>query len=326
MMTSTENPPRKRTGRTVRKVRAARTRINERDRWILDAVARMRFLTTRQIAHLYFMGSRWAANKRLRRLLDAGVIRAWVPKREGDNVYSLNPAGRGMLYDEDRDGGAPILCPRGLDGQLEHLLAINTVRIALAVDLPRDDAEIRWWRSDWEIRARSRSRAIPDATFAIAWNACGERVFHLEVDHHTRTPRKVLTKLLRYGRRLGNGLAREPAVVLVIGFDPHCIERYRRGLGAIPVQFAVYFSTFEAMAEFGATGSIWRPAIGDEGLSLRELHASPYGKEWSGTKSAAFSRPRAPTAARTSPRTNAAKATDPTYHETSDRQHTRRAS
>jgi hypothetical protein len=50
-----------------------RVRLVERDRWLLEALAKMRFLTTRQLARLAFGGSRWAANKRLRKLFDAGL-------------------------------------------------------------------------------------------------------------------------------------------------------------------------------------------------------------------------------------------------------------
>jgi hypothetical protein len=70
-----------------------------------------------------------------------------------------------------------IACPRELDGQLDHLLAINSIRIALAMDLPDTGGAIAWWRSDWELRAHGRQRTIPDALFAIDWPDIGERVF-----------------------------------------------------------------------------------------------------------------------------------------------------
>ena len=56
-------------------------RPTPRDAWLLEALGKMRFLETRQIARLAFGGSRWAANKRLRKLLDRGEA--------GDNVGLL---------------------------------------------------------------------------------------------------------------------------------------------------------------------------------------------------------------------------------------------
>jgi hypothetical protein len=260
----------------------------------------MRFATTGQLADLYYDGSRWAANKGLRRLVDAGLVRVWVPRRDGENVYSLAPAGRAILLDANQDTTVRIDCPRGLDGQLGHLVAINSARVALAVQLPRDGGEIRWWRSDWEIRGRSRLRAIPDAIFAVSWDGDTETVFLLEVDHHTRTPRKFLAKVLRYGARRPFARTLAPAAVLVVGADPQCIERYRKGLGALRVHFEIYFTTFDAMAETGAANAIWRPVDSEEMRSLRDLRFRPCGKEGLAAGFADFSGACAPAAARTS--------------------------
>src|SRR2546427_10721917 len=150
----------------VRQPRALRhdqppaVRLQDRDHWILESLRKMRFLTTAQLAQLFFEGSKSAANKRLRKLLDAGLIRSWVRDLAKDNVYSLDRRGVDVLGEPDP--GMNHTVPRGLDGNLEHLLAIHQVRISLALGLPGIGDEIAWWRSDWELRSSFRERIIPD--------------------------------------------------------------------------------------------------------------------------------------------------------------------
>ena len=79
--------------RFVRRQATVDIRLQDRDAWLLGALGRMRFLTTSQLAQLGFGGSRWAANKRLRRLLDAGLVRVWVRDLAKENIYSLDRAG-----------------------------------------------------------------------------------------------------------------------------------------------------------------------------------------------------------------------------------------
>ena len=103
MTLATAHTPQRRIGRTMRSDHGVQARINERDRWLLDALARMQFLTTRQIARLLFNGSRSATRRRLRKLFDAGVIRAWMRSLNADNVYALTPRGRQLLEEESAE-------------------------------------------------------------------------------------------------------------------------------------------------------------------------------------------------------------------------------
>ena len=98
-----EDAPVTRASRTVRIGRTVKVQINERDRWMLDALARMQFLTTRQIARLLFSGSLSPARRRLRKLFDAGLIRVWIRSLNADNVYSLTPQGRQVLQEESEE-------------------------------------------------------------------------------------------------------------------------------------------------------------------------------------------------------------------------------
>ena len=88
-------------------------RLTGRDLEILEAVGKLRFTTTSQLARLYF-DSRSGANKRLQKLLDAGLVKVWLRQLADENVYSLTRAGLKAL-----DAGG-VSVPRELDGNLEH--------------------------------------------------------------------------------------------------------------------------------------------------------------------------------------------------------------
>lgn len=241
----------------------------------------MRFLTTTQLARLAFQGSRWAASKRLRKLLDAGLVRAWVRNLAEENVYSLDRAGARALEAQDGDGG-PRAVPRGLDGNLDHLLAINRVRISLALGLAEAGGEIRWWRSDWELRAHGRQRVIPDALFEVQWDGAEDQTFVLEVDNQTRSSQAFLKKTLKYGavRYRGQGIyGVNDFVTLVVGRDPEWVERYRVSLARTHLGFQTWFTTLQAVEEKGAVGLIWKSVNMQEHYSLRDLVSLPYGKE-----------------------------------------------
>ncbi len=242
-------------------------RVQERDRFILEALAKMRFLTTSQIAALGFKGSQWAALKRLRKLLDAGFIRVWMTSLNEENIYAVSRQALNLL-----DSNAAI--PRTLDGNLDHLLAINRVRIAFALDLARLDGELVRWRSDWELRTELRSRVIPDALFDVRWADGSLTTFALEVDHHSRSTRGFLKKLLGY---MASGTLNH--VVLFVGHDPQWVERYRQALARTRLAPQVWFTTFALLESEGLAAGIFTTAGNNERYSLRDLASLPYGKE-----------------------------------------------
>lgn len=248
--------------RAVRRQRVVR--LTARDQRILEALGKLRFATTRQLARLYF-GSRSGTNKRLRKLFDGRYIRAWVDGLAEDNVYSLDRRGRGLLGDV---GPAP----RALDGNLSHLLAINDIRIAFAVELPRLGGELLWWHSDWELRAQARARLIPDALFEIRWPTEAQ-VVALEVDNATRSPRMFLSKILGYASQSMVFGYRDP-LLLVVGRDGRMLDRYR-GTLAGRVTRAVWFTPLDQVEKLDA----WLAVDGAECVSLRDLASLPYGKE-----------------------------------------------
>jgi hypothetical protein len=237
----------------------------------------MRFATTGQLAQLGFGGSRWAAAKRLRALFDAGLVRVWVRDLAEENVYSLDRAGARVLEGAKPDAGS-VHIPRGLDGNLEHLLYINEARLTLALTLPQAGGELVSWRSDWELQSGSRVRVVPDALFTVRWTGNGDQTFALEIEHQTKSPRAFLKKILRYGiGRSGLGIDRMP--VLVVAVEERWAERYREALGHAGLERRVWFTNLGLLTDKGAGGAVWRSAAGEERHSLQSLTLLPYGKE-----------------------------------------------
>src|SRR5436190_24303772 len=96
-----ENTKNSRSPRGAVTERSSKIRVTARDLWLLEALAKMRFLTTGQLARLYFNGSRWSANKRLRKRLDAGQLKAWVRNLSEENVYSIIKNGLSAIENEN---------------------------------------------------------------------------------------------------------------------------------------------------------------------------------------------------------------------------------
>lgn len=281
--------PRRRRPRSERD-RTRKARLTERDLWILEAIAKMRFLTTSQVARLHFEGSRSAANKRLRKILDAGLIRCWVLDLAQDNVYSLDRKALGLL--DAPEPGPNHTAPRGLDGNIDHLLAINEVRISIALGLPGVGGEIAWWRSEWELRSRFRERIIPDALFAIHWES-GEQAFAMEIDNCTRSTRTFLRKVLAYRTRQTRGqplYGLSEFVILVVGRDEQWLERYRLSVAHARLGSRIWFTSLSDLTTTGALGAIWRGTDEQEKYSLRTAANLPYGKEGSDAEDAIESR------------------------------------
>ena len=75
------------------------------------------------------------ANKRLRKLLDAGLVQVWVRSLLEENIYAVAQEGIDLLHAREVEIDLTATAPRRLDGNLDHLLLINQIRIALALDL-----------------------------------------------------------------------------------------------------------------------------------------------------------------------------------------------
>ena len=221
----------------------------------------MRFLTTGQVACLGFAGSRWAANKRLRKLLDGGMLRVWVRQLAEENIYSVTRDG---LKTIDATG---ISVPRELDGNLEHLLMLNEVRIRFAFGLEAIGGSVAWWRSEWDLRTQGKERIIPDALFAVSWEKA-EQIFALEVENQTRYPQGILRKLLGYRATpelYGVGRYR----ILFVGRHPPTLERYRQGVQAAGIGKDTWFACLKDIEDFRQ--AIWEAGSDDGNYSFQTL-------------------------------------------------------
>jgi hypothetical protein len=270
-----------RTHRTVKSPKVCKLRLTARDHWILEALAKMRFLTTSQLARLYFNGSRWSANKRLRKLLDGDQLKVWVRNLSEENVYSITRYGLSVIENGNVTSPLETKIPYGLDGNLEHLLAINDVRTSLALDLPEANGEILWWRSDWELRVHGRERIIPDGLFLIKWQGLKEQAYALEVDNNTRSSRNFVKKILAYAslQTTGKGIYGVSDPIILVGCsDRKWMERYRVSVKQLRLKTRIWFATAKAIKDTGAAGAIWFNGA-EEKYSLRDLTFYPYSKD-----------------------------------------------
>ena len=206
------------------------------------------------------------AVKRLRKLFDTGLVRVWVRDLTEENIYSLECAGVRVLEEQDTNTHSYTVV-RGLDGNLDHLLGINTVRVSLACTLPDVGGELTCWRSDWELSRKNSSGIVPDAEFTIQWDGCHTQAFHLELDRNSRSLKGFLKKILRYGALHS---ARIPFVILVVGKNHPWIHRYKTTLRKMHINSPVWFTTLALIEEKGAVNQIWNHTRDEKYHTLRE--------------------------------------------------------
>lgn len=175
-------------------------RLRDRDVDILLALAKMRLLRTSDISRLFFSAP-GTAQKRLRKLFDAGLVRAIVPDLAAENRFALTRLGHDFLRRAVGDDGVPLFrpAPRIDRRGAEHLDLLNRYRIALATSAPKAGAELRKFVPEWDLRAHDPHAAlVPDAIVELALTDRGIVAFALEVDTGTEPPGTVKKKLERY--------------------------------------------------------------------------------------------------------------------------------
>lgn len=269
------------TTRTARnEPKSTSIRLMERDLWILEGLMKMRVLQTRQLATLYFGGSCAAANKRLRKLFDAGYIRSWLRNLSEDNLYTVTRLGIRTLQ-EQSDCVISDTAPTGLDGQIDQVLAINQVRISLAQQLEQLGGSLIWWFSDWDLRAHHRERIIPDALFGIALEEIAH-VMSLEVDNNTRSLKRFVAKMRGYATAREQHKAlygHTDYTVLIVGTESATTDRYRRSLDARRFGNWVWMTTIDAIDSDSPETPVWKPPGSEIRYSLPDLLFYPYRKD-----------------------------------------------
>jgi hypothetical protein len=277
--------------------------LAERDHWLLEALGKLRFATTGQLLRLGFANTRSVASKRLRRLFDAGLVNVWVRCLEAENVYSLTLAGRSVLA--GTSNGHRVHVARGLDRDLDHTLAVNDVRIALATMLPALGAELTSWLSDWDLRPRGVSRRlVPDAQFTIRWSTGAETACNLEVDRRTQSTTAVLRKLMAYRAamyRQDRSLVDSNPLILVVAHSSDWCHSHRNALRHAALRIRAWFTTRADLIATGAAGLIWRTADDDQPYALSTLAALRNGSAGYPSETAAATSAYALNAARVPP-------------------------
>jgi hypothetical protein len=172
-----------------------KARVTERDVQILVKCAVCRWLTTAQIRRLYFPETSLnAVQKRLRKLSDVGHLRSHREHPTAEAVHAVGPKGKPLV----EGTGVEVALGGDIPKQLEHLVGINEIRIA--VETGR--VPVAYFFPYWQLASLGWTwQVIPDAVFAC--RIPGLRRFVIEYDRGTETLAKLLDKLTCYDNGLG---------------------------------------------------------------------------------------------------------------------------
>jgi hypothetical protein len=217
-------------------VRGRGVRLRARDLEILLALAKMRLLKTSDIARLFF-GAVGTTQKRLRKLYDAGLVKAAAPDLAAENRYALTRLGDALLRETLGDAAVPVYrCAPRVDGRaLRHLDMLNGYRIALALGAARVAVTLHRFTPEWDLRSENPTAdLVPDAVFVLHGPQT-QAGFALEVDAATEPPMTVAKKLDAYESKALGGAAvfgvAAPIVLLVVPTSRRAVS-LSRALGA----------------------------------------------------------------------------------------------
>ncbi len=169
-------------------------RLTDRDLRMLVKCAICRWLTTGQIQQLYFPKATLnAVQKRLRKLSDIGYLRSYREHPTAEAVHALGPKGKPLVEEKGIEAAVSAEVPQ----QLEHLLGVNEIRIAVETSA----VQVAYFFAYWQLSDTGWSHVvIPDAVFAV--RTPERRTFVIEYDRSTETLTKLLQKLRSYDRGL----------------------------------------------------------------------------------------------------------------------------
>src|SRR5712692_3333205 len=216
-------------------------RITERDVRLLAKLGVCRWLTTTQVKRLYFPRATLnAVQKRLRKLSDAGYLRSHREHLTAEAIHAVGPKGKSLVEEK----GIGVTLDGEVPRQLEHLLGVNEVRIAVETGSQR----VVWFFAYWQLGdAGWTYPVIPDAIFAVR-DEGGRRAFLVEYDRSTETLERLLQKLAWFDKGL-TGFSFEAVLILA--------ERTRRfdllssALRRRSLSLTVLASTMEKIIEVG---------------------------------------------------------------------------
>lgn len=204
--------------------------LQDRDVKILETLYHYRFLTTTQIADLYF-GSKSKALRRLRQLYDNGfVARIFRPVVVGSaeiiyylDSYGVNVLARHLGIDREEVNWSRRSFVRIRSLFLNHALEVNQFRLAIHMaTLDNSEVDLLFWKYDNELQTKNergilisdkvvdpenstkRIRVTPDAFFGLS-TPKGRAYFFLEADLGTEDNYQFKKKTQGYLRYYTDG-------------------------------------------------------------------------------------------------------------------------
>src|SRR5713226_3612366 len=235
-------------------------RITERDVRLLAKLGVCRWLTTTQVKRLYFPEATLnAVQKRLRKLSDAGYLRSHREHPTAEAIHAVGPKGKPLVEEK----GIGVTLDGEVPRQLEHLLGVNEVRIAVETT----GARVAWFFAYWQLGDLGWTYpVIPDAIFAIR-DEEGRRTFLVEYDRSTETLEKLLQKLRWYDK----GLAGFPfEAVLILTERTRRLDLLSRELLRKNLSVTVLASTIDEVKEMGFFASAFVELPGGEKRKVLE--------------------------------------------------------
>jgi protein involved in plasmid replication-relaxation len=165
-------------------------RLSERDVRVVSKCALSKWLTTGQLARLYFPKvTPDAVRKSLRRLVEAGYLVVHREHQMAEALHGLGPKGKAHLEAK----GVAAEVTRKPPRQIEHMLGINDVRVAVEVR----PAQVAYFFASWELPGLGWVHpVIPDAVMGLRLPE--RRTFLVEYDRGTETLPTFVGKLRGY--------------------------------------------------------------------------------------------------------------------------------
>ncbi len=256
---------------------AASGHLTDRDRELIRLVARLRVLTTGQLAALGF-GSAITARHRLALLVQLGMLRRFRPRAVTGSApwhYVLGPVGAAMLGQEDRDEKkwAPqVRAARQLalerSQRLGHLTGVNWFFVQLARHAREHAAELQW-KTEQEAaehlyltRWDAESRPHPDGMGIWAEDGT-DIVFFLEYDTGTEHLPQLTGKLPGYAEMARTDLTFQVPILFCFP-GPRREQSARKAMAATAASHALQIATaaLDPALTCPACGPAWMPLHG----------------------------------------------------------------
>jgi len=226
-------------------------RLTERDLRMLVKCALCRWLTTDQLRRLYFPAATLnAVQKRLRKLADVGYLRSYREHPTAESIHTVGPKGQSLV--EER--GVEVTMSSDVPRQLDHLLGVNEVRIAVE----QSAVPVAYFFAYWQLSNLGwKYPVIPDAVFAVS--SPERRAFVVEYDRGTETLDKLFEKLRRYADGL-EGFAFE--VVMIVTEETRRFDLLSREMRRKQVSVPALVSTLEEIRGAGVFEAVFMEVPG----------------------------------------------------------------